>query len=385
MTEISVFASAAALRSRLALQPIGGPRDHVFPPIYAAGPDDGSKHPRYAVEPCTLDDRTALRVLVDSVASQANRQEQALVAARRSGRIAFPDLVDDLSGTRARQEALLVTELPHRLADAVVRDSEIDGVGFARSEFGSRIVSSGPQDLTPILEASPTTLLFGAWFSQWQLAHPLRLQRLTSSDVWAHDATLGLAVSSRIDPLGLERMDIFEAEDGAWTVDPEEAVRDDKGKPKRHAKSKTSALNHGNILPEIHQQGITAERYELTWMFSTAALRRLSFGGPPERRAARDSAAQNYLLALGILARVLAHEEGYSLRSRCDLLPTSPFVIELLPTPLVDENIVTVPFTSADAIALFETATAAAREAGLELDGTPDRKPVLVPRGGSQR
>ena len=173
---------------------------------------------------------------------------------------------------RAQQDELLVSELPHRLADAVVRDCDIEGVGFARSEFGRRILSSGPHDLTPILEASPTTLLFGAWFSQWKLAHPLRLQRLTTSELWAHDATLGLAVSSRIDPLGLERMDIFEAEDGAWTVDPKEAVKDDKGKPKRHAKNKTSALNHGNILPEIHQQGITAERYELTWLFSTTAL-----------------------------------------------------------------------------------------------------------------
>src|SRR4249919_2278242 len=103
--------SAQALRSSVALQPIDGPGGRIFPPTF---PDDQRRDGQafsHVVE--RLPDGR-LRVLVDSVASQANRQEAALVAARTAGRIKFSDVYVDLSGTSTDVSRLSATEMPHR-------------------------------------------------------------------------------------------------------------------------------------------------------------------------------------------------------------------------------------------------------------------------------
>jgi CRISPR-associated protein Csb1 len=139
----------------------------------------------------------------------------------------------------------------------------------------------------------------------------LKIQRSVVSEIWAENAVLGKAVSSRIDPLQIEKLKLYETADGEWTALEEEAVMV-KGKPKLFkgkpgAVGKTSEINHGNVTPTIRDQGITAEKITLKWALPMAAIRRLKFGG-----GKRDEAGQAYIAALGILARVLDHEQGYS-------------------------------------------------------------------------
>jgi CRISPR-associated protein Csb1 len=263
------------------------------------------------------------RVLVDSVASQANRHENALVEARAAGLIDFSDVTVNLSGTKAELTSLCATEMPHRLSDAILRDSEIEGVSFARSSVGKRILSATAGDLSALIEASPTTVLYGCWFSQHNLPRPLKIQRSVVSEVWAHNAILGKAVGSRIDPLGIEKVQLYEAPDGDWTALASEAVTD-KAKPK-HSKKRPSEINHGNIAPAIFDRGITAERVVLNWSMPLAAVRRLRFGGGD-----RDRAGQAYIVALGVLSRVLDHRAGYSYRSRCDLVSKGPLTFDVL-------------------------------------------------------
>ena len=78
----AVAGDAVALRSHVTLQPAGGEGDKVFPPSYAV---DGRPEHKYAVEERQVgaSDRVSVTVLLDSVASQANRAEMAL--ARRVG------------------------------------------------------------------------------------------------------------------------------------------------------------------------------------------------------------------------------------------------------------------------------------------------------------
>jgi CRISPR-associated protein Csb1 len=162
-----------ALRSSLDLEPIDGPRGRVFPPTYGGAENNGADKKGDAAKTAHVVEQLAdgaLRVLIDSVASQANRQEAALVAARNCGLIDFADVYIDLKDTEAGLERLSATEMPHRLSDAILRDSEVDGKPFGKSEFGKRILSATASDLTPIIEASPTTVLFGCWFSQHNLA-----------------------------------------------------------------------------------------------------------------------------------------------------------------------------------------------------------------------
>jgi CRISPR-associated protein Csb1 len=255
--------------------------------------------------------------------------------------------------------------MPHRLSDAILRESEIDSVPFARSRPGQRLLATKPADLSPILETSPTTLLFGCWFTQYGPAQRLKIQRCTTSEIWAYNAVLGQAVGSRIDPLGIEKIQLYETKDGDWTALEDKAVRSgDKAKP---FGKKPSELLHGNIAPSIRQQGITAERVQLRWALPLAAVRRLRFGG-----SERESAGQAYVAALGLLARVLDHQAGYSLRSRCDLLSSGPMAIDIVGP---DGEIETRTVTAETAITLFREAEDGLRRAGIALHGAIEAQP----------
>jgi CRISPR-associated protein Csb1 len=354
--------SAQALRSSVALQPIDGPGGRIFPPTYPYDERNGQKF-CHVVE--RLPDGRA-RVLVDSVASQANRQEAALVAARNVGRIKFSDVYVDFSGTSTDLPCLSATEMPHRLSDAILRDSEIGGVPFGKSELGRQILAVTTANLTPLIEASPTSLVYGCWFSQHGLARQFRIQRSTISEIWADNAITGKAVGSRIDPLGIEKLKLYEAADGDWTALEAKAVQS-KGKPKLHQKKRPSEVNHGNIAPTIRKQGITAESITLRWALPLAAVRRLKFGGTE-----RDPAGQAYVAALGILARVLDHERGYSLRSRCDLISAGPLTIDIIAQ---DGGIKSRPITQKEALAFLAEAEAGMKAAGIKLHQKIDAKP----------
>jgi CRISPR-associated protein Csb1 len=316
---LAELTQARALRAIVALEPLDGPGGRVFP-MTALG-DRGGQH-------VLEDGPDGRRVLIDSCASQANRQEAALLTARQDGRIELADIAVDLSGTAAadHHSSVCTLEMPHRIADAILRDSEIDGVPFPHSETGRAILRASLHDLAPVLTTSPHSLVFGTWFSQHGLGtFGLKIERASVSEIWGHGAQPGKAIGSRLDPLGLIDLDIYKARDGGWTANPDEAVVE-RGKPVLGPKKKTSELNHSNIPPTILERGVICERYELRWSLNTAVLRRFGFGGP----AARDEAARRYLMALGLAARVLAHEDGYALRSRCCLLAKGPLQVEVI-------------------------------------------------------
>ena len=156
--------TAAAFRGRRTLQPVGGRGDKIFPPTY---PGEGrNAAPRHVVEKRRIDGQEIVCVLIDSVQSQANRLEEALLLSATAGHIALPRLVVDFpsSGLNAVPE-ISTLEAPHRIYDAILRDSLLNGVVFRESETGRRIRQATMHDATAILEISPTALLFGAWNS----------------------------------------------------------------------------------------------------------------------------------------------------------------------------------------------------------------------------
>ncbi|MCC6343975.1 MAG: hypothetical protein IT166_17370 [Bryobacterales bacterium] len=73
----------SALRMIVTLQPVGGVGDKVAPPTHDKG--------RYAFEKRVMDGRQDVAtVLLDSVQSQANRFEEALLCKVRAGEIRIP-------------------------------------------------------------------------------------------------------------------------------------------------------------------------------------------------------------------------------------------------------------------------------------------------------
>ncbi|MDW8371775.1 MAG: type I-U CRISPR-associated protein Cas7, partial [Geminicoccaceae bacterium] len=78
-----IVAEDAAIRRRQRLQPVGGKGDKIFPPTYPA--EGRNQPPRHVYEKRKIEGREVWCVLVDSVASQANRLEEALSAAIDEG------------------------------------------------------------------------------------------------------------------------------------------------------------------------------------------------------------------------------------------------------------------------------------------------------------
>ena len=339
----AVAGEAVALRSRMTLQPAGGEGDKVFPPTYAV---DGRVDHKYAVEERQVDggDRVSTTVLLDSVASQANRAELALLDGWERGELVFPvpyvDFSDD--GGATDYEKLTVLEAPHRLADAIFRDSLLDGTLFRLSDTGRAVTDATPRNAVDLFRYSPTSLLFGMWDSTGPKGGlGSKFQRAYVSEIVGFNAIAGKKVGSRIDPLQIERVAsadrVYNSKDRneVWTDDPEQAECDRKGAPIHASRAGTSGeagqpskINHGNIVPSIDAQagGVTISSALQTTVISLAALRRLRCKGH-SREA--ETALHTAVAALGVAAIAYQYEMDFDLRSRCLLLPTHPPELEL--------------------------------------------------------
>src|SRR5437016_4482560 len=125
--------SAAAFRLIIKLEAVS---PKVFPPTYEGG--------KYATEERIIDGQKLPCVLLDSVASQANRMELALQDVWSGGEIKLP--VVSVNFEKVENPGLAkITSLqaPHRIADAILRDSTLgDGKEsplFRNSEIGEEL------------------------------------------------------------------------------------------------------------------------------------------------------------------------------------------------------------------------------------------------------
>lgn len=350
----SVAGAHVALRSRVELAPAGGAGDKVFPPTY--GVADSADH-KYADEKRTIGlnpDGSAITttaVLLNSVASEAKRLGFALREALELGELTFPNPYVDFSGQDglADLDRISTLEASHRVADALFRDSLLDGTLFRLSDIGRAITEARPDSATAMLRYCPTALLFGVWDSTGPKGGlGSKFQRAIVSEIVGLGAQVGRKVGSRIDVLGIESsVVIYESKnaDEGWTLDENEAVQD-KGKPKPFDRKgvsdkpgRPSKVNHGNVTPKIDPKsgGVTIDSASQVAVLSFAALRKLRFPTDangqrvdPSNRRAAETAARSAVAALGVAALAYQVEMDYDLRSRCLLVPTGPQRFELL-------------------------------------------------------
>jgi CRISPR-associated protein Csb1 len=376
---LDAVANRAAIRRRRRLQPAGGPGDKLFPPTYPG--EDRNDPPRHVFERRRIDGQEVSCVLIDSVQSQANRLEEALLEAAKEGSIRLPRVVVDFAkaGLNSVPE-ISSLEAPHRIFDAILRDSDLNGSAFRVSEIGKRIREAKTSDATAILQISPTALLFGAWNSTGEGGGVgAKFSRAIVSEIVAigvpveervdrrsGEITLrsaGRRTGSRIDPLGILRsVEVYKSETG-WDVTEAKAG-------KKAKKVRPSEINHGNIAPSIEALGITCDYTLQTSVLTLAGLRRLRFGDGAEKNAT----ARAYLVALGLVALLEQDARGYALRSRCDLVCQGPAPLELI---AFDGDVMTLDLDVVAARQLHEQAFDAALQAGFALSPQPL---LLVPQ-----
>jgi CRISPR-associated protein Csb1 len=360
--------TAAAFRCTLELQPAGGSGTKVFPPTYEGG-KYATEGPRYEE---TEEGRKATsydRVLLDSVQSQANRMELALLAAWENKEISLPVITVDFSHCDL-PKAIRVSSLeaPHRIADALLRDSLHPGEKkkFRECSVGKALDHVDTRNATPLFQFCPTALLFGLWDSTGPKGGGgAKFQRAIVSEIMAEEVKVGIKTSSRIDPAQIQVAagPLFRAPKGGWTLNADEAVKE-KGKPVNVGQDgKPSEANHGNILPSLATGGVVMNRAVQTTVLSLTAIRRLRFPLNGKHDLKVDAAAWTALAALGLCAAILAREQNTDLRSRCQLFPSTPYAWELLDKPGTPPQRFTIDRDGA--LALFKAALASAIAVGL--------------------
>src|SRR6185312_12977898 len=333
-----VNGDAVAIRGRAVLEPAGGPSDKIFPPSHSIADNDKRPGAKYAFEERRVGEKSVSCVLIDSVQSQANRMEAALEALWSAGKLTLPVLQVDLSGTADDIGKVTSLSAPHRVADAILRDSVIQedarDILFRMSVVGKSFTDSSPRNAGPLFKVCPTALVFGMWDSTGPRGGlGSKFARVLTSEIIGFDAKSGVKTASRIDPTGIttNSAKIYvsanpETAGSPWTHDWQEAKLDDSKKPlsednalkwgKKDKAGKPSAINHSNVPPTIEEVagGVTIGRAEQTVVLSLAGIRRLAFAeGAEEARAV--------LAALALVAILAEQENGHDLRSRCLLVP----------------------------------------------------------------
>lgn len=356
----AVKGTAAAMRSKTILQPVGGQGDKVFPATFSQG--------TYAVEERRTDPgdpkSSPLQcVLLDSVASQANRAEEALLSALQREQLSLPLIEVDFSsindGLASPLPPLTSLEVPHRLADAILRDCQLhDGTRFSKSSYAAAWGRATTWNATPVYQLCPTALLFGMWGSPEKPGGlGAKFERAFVSEIIGVDyLKANKREGIRQDPLGSSKNVRVSSNDdtGSYTV-----TTDTKSKGSK----RPSEINHGNIVYESENSGVRFGYAEQTTVISFGALRKLRFPIDGKFDPAVDDAARTVLAALGLCAATLLSERNLSLRSRCHLWPTEERQWDLLERPGAPPTGQTI--TSERALSLFQEAVSDAESLGL--------------------
>jgi CRISPR-associated protein Csb1 len=325
----AVAGEYAAIRRVTRMEALG---EKIFPPTYEGG--EYATEQRNVLNPEDKTVQTVETVLLDSVQSQANRMELALLRAYDSGRLKMPLLAVNFAGDGSDPilseiGRLTALEAPHRMCDAIFRDALYEGQPFRTVGPGERLNAAKPANATAVFELCPTALIFGFWDSTGPRGGlGAKVQRALVSEIVGYRTTKdGKRPASRIDPLGIaDNVDIYAKQGGGWTCKLDEAQTGADGQP---VKSKLTKTNHGNVTPSlIHEDketkkwvlnhgGVTVAYAEQQTVFSLAALRRLRFPLNGAIEPETDLAARTVLAALGLAAVCFLDEDGYDLRSRC--------------------------------------------------------------------
>lgn len=268
-----------ALTFRQKLDSVEGPGVPVFPPTYPA-PERG---PHRFGTPYTVNEtKEGTRICdLDSVQSQANRMETAFTSD-------LADLVPQHM-VQAGNHRVALTELPHRIADASIRATDLT------SDIRDGMLAISAGNPVPLATIAPTSLIYGVWDSR---DTQVKLPRAVRSEIRAYDVSVftrsaQFSGTFSRESLGIDEKIWRKKEHGAADVGLAPALSVDA---------------HGGIL--VHGEIIHTASVLLN------VLRKY-------RTADGSDVLPNYLLGL-TLGGLLIGGRDYNLRSGCCLVPAAP-------------------------------------------------------------
>jgi len=266
--------------------------------------------------------------------------------------------------------------MPHRSADAYLRDSQKNGIRFDATNLGKALRAAKLNDVTILYQHCPSALVFGTWDShRGRPEISFKTARVWTSEMYGVEPKLGFKVGSRMDPLGMlggevqrgdktkKGEDVYE-----WRLikiegeQTKEEVTKDAGSA-LSKNDKLSNLGHGNIPPKISDGGVGVREIHRAAALSLAGLRRFRFPINGKHDDDRDAAGRAVLAALALLGDRLAYSRAdLFLRSGCDLVQVEERICAVMRGGREDAFC----FGIEEAMTLFKEAVEKAKEKGLE-------------------
>ena len=252
------------------LEPLSGPGGPVKPAAY-----EGGKYQRDRRWASPDDPEPTPIVVIDNVPSQANRLEEAL--RRHRGLTLVPELILDLSEVQNLPAHLPRTisslQFPHRNADAYLRDAQLGGTDFSKTELGEAIFGATAQACGALMGWFPQALLYGFWQSHLgrKRANTKHARAWVSEIVgWNPAATETRVHGLKSDPLNLSvdtKAEFDENDLLEWRLLTAEK------KTKGAKKESLSAIGHGQVLVPEEKQASAAVSFARVTQRATVSLR----------------------------------------------------------------------------------------------------------------
>lgn len=281
MSDVERMFIPKPLKASIRLEPA---HSRVRPAIFSK--DQGSSTvPTLVIEERYVDGKPVKTVLLDSVPSMANRMEALLITKR--GEIGFDDIEVRVEASSLSGQEQFISQwlLPHRVYDAILRDSLLDGTPFFNTDIGRRLARG---ESTSLFRYAPNVYLFGAWNSHIQAGVGARvaprIERAVVAEVYGLEPRLLSSAETRKDPLSIP-----------GNLPIEKTPKDYQEWIKQMGKtgSEMSALGYGNLPPKLktleasvsevrldflvtpipwYQQGLPEEVQEVLFLFALLGL-----------------------------------------------------------------------------------------------------------------
>jgi len=289
------FLKPELIQAKVRLEPA---HSRVRPAVFSK--DQGSSSvPTLVIENRYVDGKAVKTILLDSVPSMANRME-ALLAAKRE-EIGFDDIavkveMDSFSG-EPQEELISQWLLPHRVYDAILRDSLIalngEKVPFFSTEIGRKLARGEPASL---FRYAPNVYLFGAWNSHIQAGVGARvaprIERAVVAEVYGLDPQLLSHPGSRRDPLGIP---------GNLPLTKTSQEYQDWIKQQGKTGSNMSDLGYGNLPPKLETLEVSVSEVRLDFLVTPV----------PWQQRGLPGEVREVLFLLALLALSLLLEDGH--------------------------------------------------------------------------
>jgi CRISPR-associated protein Csb1 len=318
-----------AISAQIDLAPISGfDFNKIMPPTYLVKDQTNEYH----IEHRLFAGVNREVVVLDSIASCANRCEEAAHRAKMNG-LPLADLIVKVKtlGTEEEPYYYYTSQMPHRIFDAAIRDCTLNGEDFDKTEIGKRLFgSSKPRALRAMFEHNPLSLIYGGWCSNVANNRGVKWARVVKSEVVGCVVSRTISASSKIDPLGIESAAYIDFDKKApvdWKFGEGEKKKKKDGEK---SENNPSCIGFGNIAPKLNRDtgGVSVDVIKDLFTFSVHSTYRYVTGNEEEDRHVRAS-----LVCLGLYLQLLK-SQIYDLRSNCVLRKVDsniPFYWDTLP------------------------------------------------------